>query len=810
MSHGSSNSATGGGVQLAMNSPSAAGYTLTTQDNESEEEKHMTSNATATHQRVRTSSVVPTNQKIEDKCVNATLIGQYITLKNIQDGSEVRYEIQDVTSPPKDLDDHELPALIEESTNQWLFFSDVKCSASKSERTEFWISFIVISLQILAYITLTYYLINDYQTQVKERADNCYGPNCGRKEQICMHISTGSVTIILLVGYLWADFLNAGIMIKNSTVNESGKYGLHDPGKSFGSIAILIELLCALICGVFVGLYSDTEFDAINGAVGILFVHDLDEKIYSAMEVLETNWKRIVALILWIILSIVIAASCACIYTNNFWFSGAETACKAGQFKCSDGECIWEGFVCNGLDDCADKSDEDQNCDFSFDYCPNDMFQCESNGLCIDLEKTCNGILDCDDGSDETRNQNCTAKIANIVCGNGEPSLFVNRDNNTHYKTITDGGYFKCDSGQCIHAKYICDGHADCLDSSDEWPKFYRPNEWPYLKQCPYDQLIECKPDQVLCKISGQCMSLMRVCDMIDDCPNGEDEIGCDYRHSFEIQTCKVDYWQKEWFQCGGTIAMINESYVIWSEYETFGADKILYPNGTDEAFLLNQNGTDFIPINHVFMQLFWDRSESLTECVPITSRCDQMNDCSDGSDEELCSEYRNMFGNQNEMFECAGGGIPKTWQCDGFPDFPCGGMDEYNGINSADCNVNDTTHNIECNAPVYGSITETVAMMRHDVFIPCEYDSVTIKTCVGNDKSPFRRRLIVFRPDDENAMGVFTNVGACNDGSDGSIILDEYLISCSHFVDRTTSMYIMAQYPKEAFGNYSLEVICT
>eukprot|EP01084_Bolivina_argentea_P259164 437197_1 len=167
------------------------------------------------------------------------------------------------------------------------------------------------------------------------------------------------------------------------------------------------------------------------------------------------------------------------------------------------------------------------------------------------------------------------------------------------------------------------------------------------------------------------------------------------------------------------------------------------------------------------------------------------------------------MFGNPNEMFECTDGGIPKTWKCDGFADSPCNGMDEF----STDCNFNDTRHKIECNAPVYGSITDTVAQMHYDVFISCEYDSVTVKTCVGNDKSPFRRTLIVFRPDDENAMGVFTNVGACNDGSDGSIILDEYLISCSNdsnFVDRTISMYIMAQYPKEAFGNYSLEVICT
>ncbi len=36
--------------------------------------------------------------------------------------------------------------------------------------------------------------------------------------------------------------------------------------------------LVAMIGGILVGLFSSSAFDAINGAVGILFVHDLDEK----------------------------------------------------------------------------------------------------------------------------------------------------------------------------------------------------------------------------------------------------------------------------------------------------------------------------------------------------------------------------------------------------------------------------------------------------------------------------------------------------------------------------------------------------
>ncbi len=67
-----------------------------------------------------------------------------------------------------------------------------------------------------------------------------------------------------------------------------------------------------MVCGILVGLYSVSEFDAINGAVGILFVHDLDEKIFSAMILMNDNKKKIFALLLWIILSVIIAILCAC------------------------------------------------------------------------------------------------------------------------------------------------------------------------------------------------------------------------------------------------------------------------------------------------------------------------------------------------------------------------------------------------------------------------------------------------------------------------------------------------------------------
>ena len=89
-------------------------------------------------------------------------------------------------------------------------------------------------------------------------------------------------------------------------------------------------------------MYSGSEFDAVNGAVGILFVHDLDEKIFDAMDVVANNWKKhwqkIFALLLWVLTAVIIALSSACKYgvDNDFksFLSGAEKYCKLKEFKC--------------------------------------------------------------------------------------------------------------------------------------------------------------------------------------------------------------------------------------------------------------------------------------------------------------------------------------------------------------------------------------------------------------------------------------------------------------------------------------------
>ena len=169
---------------------------------------------------------------------------------------------------------------------------------------------------------MCYFLGKKRSDDYEAKQETCYGPNCDVKQVSCMELSTGGLTSILLVGFLWADVVNTISIMKRSC------------RWAIASFFLLAELITAIVCGFIVGVYSEDDFDAIGGAVGILFVHDLDEKVFASMQVFRSqpyaSLKKFISITLWIVISISVAFMLACKYNNGQFFG----TCRQGEFEC--------------------------------------------------------------------------------------------------------------------------------------------------------------------------------------------------------------------------------------------------------------------------------------------------------------------------------------------------------------------------------------------------------------------------------------------------------------------------------------------
>ncbi|XP_038062779.1 sortilin-related receptor-like isoform X2 [Patiria miniata] len=135
--------------------------------------------------------------------------------------------------------------------------------------------------------------------------------------------------------------------------------------------------------------------------------------------------------------------------------------CAPWQAPCAPGApvaCIPEFYLCDHYDDCGDNSDE-QNCPTDIPStwqppmwttplnCRSDYFKCVDNSGCVPRIYVCNGIPDCEDQSDEV---DCSTHI--VPTSSGYCNEFQ----------------FQCDGRSCIPSWKVCNGHADCIDGTDE------------------------------------------------------------------------------------------------------------------------------------------------------------------------------------------------------------------------------------------------------------------------------------------------------------------------------------------------------
>nr|QQK84939.1 vitellogenin receptor [Chrysoperla nipponensis] len=136
--------------------------------------------------------------------------------------------------------------------------------------------------------------------------------------------------------------------------------------------------------------------------------------------------------------------------------------CNDDEFACTSNMtvCVPEDDRCNGISDCPQGEDE-ENC--SDTDCQKDEFKCK-NGKCIQESWVCDKTDDCGDKSDENYD----------LCNYMNRPMNKNQDgssmkfNMTAYKKIPCTNGFRCKSGQCIEWKFVCNKENDCEDESDE------------------------------------------------------------------------------------------------------------------------------------------------------------------------------------------------------------------------------------------------------------------------------------------------------------------------------------------------------
>lgn len=311
------------------------------------------------------------------------------------------------------------------------------------------------------------------------------------------------------------------------------------------------------------------------------------------------------------------------------------SSCSADHFACGNGLCVPKGWRCDGEDDCGDYSDEarcgSQTCPPSFHVC--------GDGKCLPHYWRCDYDVDCNDGSDELNcpRQNCTES------------------------------QFACENGRCISKNWRCDGENDCRDNSDE-------------RNCDPAQPTTCKgEDEFQCKSGAvTCIPSTWKCDNESDCRDGSDEFNCSNNTCTENQ-----------FSCGPP-----NNRCIFSTWVCDG-DKDC-PDGKDEM-----NCTDNLPKPEPPKPSndgFYSKNGTCQEwmfrcrnqrCIPFWWKCDDVDDCGDGSDEEGCtkpvplppvlqpSTTAKPYLCKNNQFQCwTGQCILNAWLCDGSFDCP-GGEDE-------------------------------------------------------------------------------------------------------------------------------------
>ncbi|CAD6194735.1 unnamed protein product [Caenorhabditis auriculariae] len=320
---------------------------------------------------------------------------------------------------------------------------------------------------------------------------------------------------------------------------------------------------------------------------------------------------------------------CGCIgerkmSSDNRTCHPASTKCAENEFSClASYRCIPYEETCDDHNDCPFSDDEDiKYC--STRVCRPGYFSCGDGGLCIPESKRCNRVNDCYNFADE----------ANCTCSEDE---------------------FKCSSGVCVPGKSRCDFTQDCNDASDE-------------KDCPprnCSAIVELGAKMVNCQTTTQCILPSWKCDGRDDCWDGSDERDCFLTFDGD-KVSPPQQCQPSEFRCNASRVCMPRHWVCDGSPDCF--------DGSDEQNCQSSCSPKF--------EFECTKSRG---CIAIEEKCNGHQDCPNGEDELDC-EHNECAGEANTTFRCTNHRcIPMTWRCDGVDDCMDNGVGRL-GTDEMDC----------------------------------------------------------------------------------------------------------------------------
>nr|AZN28756.1 vitellogenin receptor [Colaphellus bowringi] len=182
--------------------------------------------------------------------------------------------------------------------------------------------------------------------------------------------------------------------------------------------------------------------------------------------------------------------------------------CMEGEFRCHNRKCIPVQWMCDGIDDCGDNSEETKEVCLKKNQTMQELsvvhtsceegFRCK-NGDCLDLSLVCNGNHDCYDGSDEDG-------LCNTSCQGGN-----NRCSQICRKTPM-GPSCACEPGYKLMGNgYSCADIDECHDNPPVCSQICHNRDGGFGCDCYQDFLL--RSDKKSCKAEGPPMSMIFTAD---------------------------------------------------------------------------------------------------------------------------------------------------------------------------------------------------------------------------------------------------------------------------------------------------------